>query len=208
MSIFIARISKGRTFRDIAVSVTLAGSAGCALFFMIFGNNAMYSELNGLYPMLDTIKNESASAAILGVLMQMPLNWLILPLFILVGFVYSGTTVDSSAYVLASITSKNLQEGQEPAVYNRLFWAVALGGSALVLMNVGGLAPLKTASLVVGLPLVFLMGIAFLSLLKWLKEDQPHLISESTPVIAPQPVDQSTDNEGDVPAAEPLPGGA
>lgn len=179
MGIFIARISKGRTFKDIALSVTLAGSTGCAIFFMIFGNIAMYSELNGLYPMLDTIKNESASAAILGVLMQLPLDWLILPLFILVGFVYSGTTVDSSAYVLASVTSKNLQEGQEPNVYNRLFWAVALGSSALVLMNAGGLEPLKTASLVVGLPLVFLMGIAFCSLLKWLKEDYPQLAPEA-----------------------------
>jgi BCCT family betaine/carnitine transporter len=199
MGIFIARISNGRTFQDVAVSVTLAGSAGCAMFFMIFGNNAIYSEINGLYPMIETIKNESASAAILGVLMQMPLNWLILPLFILVGFVYSGTTVDSSAYVLASITSKNLREGQEPTIVNRLFWAVALGGSALVLMNVGGLAPLKTASLVVGLPLVFLMGIAFLSLLKWLKEDQPHLIPETTSVH------QSTENEDDLPTAELLP---
>jgi BCCT family betaine/carnitine transporter len=173
MGIFIARISKGRTFKDIALSVTLAGSTGCGIFFMIFGNIAMHSELNGLYPMLDTIKNESASAAILGLLMQMPLNWVILPLFILVGFVYSGTTVDSSAYVLASVTSKNLHEGQEPNVYNRLFWAVTLGGTALVLMNAGGLVPLKTASLMVGLPLVFLMGISFCSLLKWLKEDYP-----------------------------------
>lgn len=184
MGIFIARISKGRTFKDIAISVTVAGSTGCALFFMIFGNLALYSELNELYPMLDTINNESPSAAIIGLLMSLPLDWFILPLFILVGFVYSGTTVDSSAYVLASITSKDLHDGQEPAVFNRLFWAVALGGSALVLMNVGGLAPLKTASLVVGLPLIFLMGISFLSLLKWLKEDyQDENISENSDFI-------------------------
>lgn len=206
MGIFIARISKGRTFRDIAVTVTIAGSAGCALFFMIFGNNALYSELNGLYPVLDTMKNESPSAAILGVLMQMPLAWLILPLFIFVGFVYSGTTVDSSAYVLASVTSKNLHGNQEPTLFNRMFWAILLGGSALVLMNVGGLAPLKTASLVVGLPLVFLMGIAFFSLLKWLKEDQPQLSLETKSIIETDPETQSLDNKGqqNAPAEEPL----
>ncbi|MDO6565275.1 BCCT family transporter [Amphritea sp. 1_MG-2023] len=173
MGIFIARISKGRTFRDIGLTVTIAGSAGCMLFFMLFGNNTMYAELNGLYPVIDTIKDESASVAILGVLMQLPLEWLILPLFILVGFVYSGTTVDSSAYVLASITSKELKEGQEPSRSNRLFWAIALGGTGLILMNAGGLAPIKTASLIVGVPLVFIMGVSFLSLLKWLKEDYP-----------------------------------
>lgn len=171
MGIFIARISKGRTFRDVALSVTLAGSAGCAIFFMIFGNLSLYSELNGVYPVLETMKNDSASAAILGVLMELPLAQIILPLFILVGFIYSGTTVDSSAYVLASVTSKNMSVNKEPALFNRMFWAVVLGGTALVLMNLGGLAPLKTASLVVGLPIVFLMGMAFFSLMKWLKED-------------------------------------
>ena len=173
MGIFIARISKGRTFRDLAVTVTLAGSAGCALFFVIFGNNAMYAELNNVYPVLDTIKASGESAAILGVLMQLPLKWLILPLFIFVGFVYSGTTVDSSAYAIATVASKDMKEGQEPALFNRAFWAIALGAIALVLMKIGGLAPLKTSSLVVGVPLVFLMGMSIVSLLRWLKEDFP-----------------------------------
>lgn len=173
MGIFIARISKGRTFRDIGVTVTLAGSAGCMLFFMIFGYNSMYFEMNGLYPFLDTVNNNSPSAGIIGVLMQLPMEWLILPLFILVGFVYSGTTVDSSAYVLASIASTDLHENQEPSTFNRMFWAIALGSTGLVVLSVGGLEPLKTASLVVGVPLVFLMGLALASLIRNLKEDYP-----------------------------------
>ncbi|MBS7663273.1 BCCT family transporter [Pseudomonas lalucatii] len=175
MGIFIARVSKGRTFREIGLTVTLAGSAGCMLFFMLFGNNMMHAEMNGLFPVLETMKNESPAAAILGVLMQMPMEWLLLPLFVFVGFVYTGTTVDSSAYVMSTIASKQLQDGQEPVVYNRLFWALMLGTTALVVMNIGGLETVKTASIVVGLPLVFLMGIAVMSLLRWLKEDQPHL---------------------------------
>jgi len=173
MGIFIARISKGRTFRDMAVTVTLAGSGGCALFFMIFGNNAMHAELNNIYPVLDTMKADGAPAAILGVLMNMPLKWIILPLFILVGFVYSGTTVDSSAYAIATVASKNMKEGQEPVLFNRAFWAIALGAIALVLMKLGGLAPLKTSSIAVGVPLIFFMSISIVSLKRWLKEDFP-----------------------------------
>ena len=199
MGIFIARISKGRTFRDIGVSVTLAGSAGCMLFFMIFGNSMIFSELNGVFPFLDTMKNASPSAAILGVLMQLPLEWLILPLFILVGFVYSGTTVDSSAYVLASITTKDLHEDHEPSICNRMFWAIALGSTGIVVMAVGGLEPLKTASLVVGVPLVFLMGLALASLVHWLKEDYPlpelHSQRLSKDPFAPTEIaDGETDN--------------
>ena len=113
----------------------------------------------------------SLPSKILGVLSQHPLEWLILPLFIFVGFVYSGTTVDSSAYVMASISSKKQHEGQEPVMYNRLFWALVLGATALVIMNIGGLEPLKTTSLVVGLPLALLMVVSFFSLLRWLEED-------------------------------------
>jgi len=173
MSIFIARISKGRTFRDLAVTVTLAGSAGCWVFFMIFGNNAMYAELNNIFPVLETMKADGAPAAILGVLMELPLKSIILPLFVLVGFVYSGTTVDSSAYAIATVASKDMQEGEEPSLFNRAFWAIALGAIALVLMKLGGLGPLKTASIVVSVPLIFLMGLSVVSLHRWLKEDFP-----------------------------------
>ncbi len=175
MGIFIARISKGRTFRDLAVTVTLAGSGGCALFFMIFGNTAMHMELNNLYPVLETIKSQSPSAAILGVLHELGLWWIILPLFIFVGFVYSGTTVDSSAYAIAMVASKDMKEGQEPTLVNRAFWAIALGAIALVLMKVGGIGPLKTASIVVSVPIIALMTISVFSLLKWLKEDKAYI---------------------------------
>jgi len=37
------------------------------------------------------------------------------------------------------------------------------------------LKPLKTSNIVIGVPLVFLMGVSSFSLLKWLKEDYPHL---------------------------------
>jgi BCCT family betaine/carnitine transporter len=174
MGIFIARISKGRTFRDLAVTVTFAGSAGCALFFMIFGNTALHMELNSLYPVLDTMKEQSPSAAILGVLSNLPLWFIVFPLFIFVGFVYSGTTVDSSAYAIAAVASKDIKEGEDPKLFNRAFWAIALGGIALALMKLGGIGPLKTSSIVVSLPVLFLMGISFFSLLKWLKEDKAH----------------------------------
>jgi len=196
MGIFIARISRGRTFRELGLTVTLAGSAGCMLFFMLFGNNMMHAELNELYPVLETIKEEGAPVAILGVLLQLPMEWLILPLFVFVGFVYSGTTVDSSAYVMASISSKQLHEGQEPSMYNRLFWALVLGATGLVVMNVGGLEPLKTASIVVGLPLAFLMVISFLSLLRWLREDleENSAVTHKSNVTAERPVSSDSND--------------
>ncbi|XNS77738.1 BCCT family transporter (plasmid) [Vibrio cyclitrophicus] len=179
VGMFIARISKGRTFRDVASTVVISGSSGCALFYAILGNNLLFSELNDLYPVLESI-SDNPSSAILGVLTQLPLSFIILPLFIVVGFIYSGTTVDSSAYILASITSKKDKDIQNPSRKNRVFWAALLGCSALALMNFGGLEPLKTASLVVGVPLILIMTMSVFSLMKWLKEDYKYCGSTKT----------------------------
>jgi BCCT family betaine/carnitine transporter len=43
---------------------------------------------------------------------------------------------------------------------------------AVALMYLGGLKPLQTASLIVALPLLFVIALCVWSLLKWLKEDR------------------------------------
>jgi BCCT family betaine/carnitine transporter len=69
-----------------------------------------------------------------------------------------------------------MEDGKDPVLFNRAFWAIALGGIALALMKLGGLGPVKTSSLVVGVPLVFLMGISYFSVLKWLREDKANIV--------------------------------
>ena len=53
-----------------------------------------------------------------------------------------------------------------------LFWALALGGMAVALMYLGGLKPLQTASLIVAVPLIFVIALCVWSFLRWLREDQ------------------------------------
>ena len=95
----------------------------------------------------------SEQAAIVAVVESLPLGTFMLVLFLLMSFIYSATTVDSSAYTIASVASKNLAAGErEPRRWNRLFWALALGATAVSLMYLGGLEPLKTVSIVVRVP--------------------------------------------------------
>ncbi|MEW5784544.1 MAG: BCCT family transporter [Bacillota bacterium] len=179
MGIFIARVSRGRTFRETVGAVLLGGSAGCSLFFMIFGNNALYQQLMGAFDFVGVASSSGDAAAILGALSVLPLFPVILLVFVFVGFVYSATTMDSSAYAMATVSSKELKFGQEPAWFNRMFWAVVLGAVALVVMNVGGLTPIKTTSLVVAFPIAILVLVSLWSFFKHLKADQPHLLEPS-----------------------------
>jgi BCCT family betaine/carnitine transporter len=175
MGVFIARVSRGRTFKETVLATLVGGSAGCALFFMIFGNNALYQQLNGGFDFLAVAKASGVDAAIIGALGVLPLFPLILGLFIFTGFVYSATTIDSSAYSMATVSSKDLKPGHEPSVFARIFWALVLAGVALAVMNIGSLGAVQTASLVAAFPILIFSAIAIWSFLKYLKADQPHL---------------------------------
>jgi len=175
MGVFIARVSRGRTFKETVAATLIGGSTGCALFFMIFGNNALHQQLSGGYDFLAVAKDSGVDAAIIGALSVLPLFPLILGLFIFTGFVYSATTIDSSAYSMATVSCKDLKPGTEPSLFARIFWALVLAGVALAVMNIGSLGAVQTASLVAAFPILIFSAIAIWSFLKYLKEDQPQL---------------------------------
>jgi BCCT family betaine/carnitine transporter len=174
MGLFVARISKGRTVREVVMANLVWGSLGCWLFFALFGNTAMHDELNGVVPVIQIMNEVSPQAAIVAVVDALPMGTFVLVLFLAMAFVYSATTLQASAYTIASVASKDLRAGEsEPLRWNRLFWALALGGMAVALMYLGGLKPLQTASLVVAFPLMFIIALCVWSFVRWLKEDYP-----------------------------------
>jgi betaine/carnitine transporter, BCCT family len=178
MGVFIARVSRGRTFKETVGAVLIAGSAGCALFFMIFGNNALYQQITGNFDYLG-VAETSVNTAIIGSLSVLPLFPIILAIFIFVGFVYSATTIDSSAYSMATVSSKDLKPGHEPSTFSRIFWALVLAAMAIAILNIGSLGAVQTASLVAAFPILIFSVVALWSFIKYLKADQPHLKQHS-----------------------------
>jgi len=208
MGVFMARISRGRTFQDVVLTSLCFGSLGGAVFFGIFGNNALYQYLTGRFDFLAVTAAQGENAAIIGALMHMTdhafLGLIILVIFVFVGFVYSATTVNSSAYAIATVASTGMTEDTdvEPRLFNRIIWAIFLGAVALGLMYqdeivrrataAGGsvaaaaapggaslLTAVKVSSLIVALPLMACITIAIASFFKWIGEDQPHLQGET-----------------------------
>jgi BCCT family betaine/carnitine transporter len=172
MGLFVARISRGRTIREVITANLVWGSLGCWLFFAIFGNTALHNQLNAKVSVIEIMNTVSPQAAIVAVVEALPLGPFVLVLFVVMCFIYSATTLQASAYTIASVASRDLAAGEaEPLRWNRLFWALALGGMAIALMYLGGLKPLQTASLIVALPLILIISLCVLSFLMWLKED-------------------------------------
>ncbi|MEQ5819785.1 BCCT family transporter [Halomonas sp. H10-59] len=152
VGLFIARISRGRTIRSMVAGSIFFGTLGCALFFIILGNYGLYLQLSGTLDLVTILNEQSPTAAIFATLSTLPLSYLVIFAFTLLALIFTATTFDSISYILAAVVQKEVDE--EPMRWNRLFWAFALSFMPAVLMFIGGLETLQTASVVGGVPLL------------------------------------------------------
>lgn len=173
IGLFVARISRGRTIRELITHILLWGSVGSWLYFGIFGGYSLNLQLSGALDVLGVMNENGDPAAIVEILKSLPLSFLVLPFFAVLGFIFLATSLDSATYILASITTKELSAGQEPARWNRMLWGMVLAALAISLLLIGGLNVIQTSSVIVSVPVILLYGLLTASLLKWLKEDYP-----------------------------------
>ena len=172
IGIFVARISRGRTIRQVVLSMLFFGSLGCWIFYFILGNYSLYLELEGLMSVTGSLAATDMYITLAAVVATLPLGWLALAVFTVVMVISVATTYDSASYTLASTATSQLREGENPSRWNRLFWAAVLGVLPIVMMAVGGLQIIRSGVLIASLPLLF-VGVAMaVSLAKSLHADQ------------------------------------
>ncbi len=140
------------------------------LFFSVLGNYALYLELGGITPVLDTLNESGAPAAIVDVLLSLPSGRWLLPYFAVICLIFMATTYDSASYTLASCATRRLPADSHPARWHRVFWALSLGLVPITLLLLGGLKSLQTAAVVVSLPLIVVAVVMSVSLVKGLGE--------------------------------------
>ena len=166
MGIFITKISRGRSLRQLILGSIGFGTLGCIFFFTVLGNYSIYLELNQLFPVIESMKTQGAPATIVGVLKTLPLAVFVLVLFTLVCIIFAATSYDSASYTLAATATKELKEGEHPERWHRVFWAFLLGLLPITLIYLGGLRPLQSAVVLASVPLYGVMILLSLSLWK------------------------------------------
>jgi BCCT family betaine/carnitine transporter len=171
VGLFVTRISRGRTLRQVIFGMTGYGTLGAGLFYMIFGNYGLSLELAGAVDVTTIMTEQDGSAAVVAILGQLPAAGAVISVFALIALIFSATTYDSASYILASAATRNLPAGEDPQRWNRVFWALALAVLPLTLMFIGGLKVIQSATLIVSLPLIFVGVLMSVSLMKQLKLD-------------------------------------
>ncbi|GGI43391.1 choline transporter [Mammaliicoccus stepanovicii] len=173
IGLFIARISRGRTLKEIILGTIVYGTFGCVLFFGIFGNYAAFLQITGQFNVIEYLNTHGTEVTIIEVINQLPFAPIVITLFVLSAFLFLVTTFDSASYIVASATQVRVKG--EPLKLNRLFWAFALCLLPFSLMLVGGekaLEILQTASIVAGVPLIVIFIIIMISFMMILSGDR------------------------------------
>ena len=171
MGVFNARISKGRTLREIALGQMLWCSLGCWVAMATLGNYGIRVQIEGIADIAGVLQTSGQPAAIVAILETMPLKKLMMGIVALLCFVFMATTVNSSAFVAAETTFIHKDSDSQAPRWCRVFWAAMICLITFVLLKVGGFNAVQVLALLIGLPLAILMFVVVASAVKAIIED-------------------------------------
>ncbi|SFH21026.1 BCCT family transporter [Pontibacter chinhatensis] len=167
VGIFIARVSKGRTIKEFVLGVLIAPSLLCFLWMTAFGSTALHETLAGNTTIADAVAAD-ISTALFVFFEQLPFSTALSVVGILLVAGFFVTSSDSGSLVVVSLTSGG---NPNPSVGIRVFWALAGGAVAAVLLVGGGLQALQTAVIITGLPFAIILLLMCYSLYRGLDEE-------------------------------------
>jgi len=162
---FIARISKGRTIREIALFALILPCLFSFLWMSVFGGTALELQLTNQADIAAAISTDS-SMGLFVVLEQLPWSTFTSFLSILLVATFFITSSDSGSLVVDYMTTGGKLKSPKG---QKVFWASMEGMIAIALLVGGGLSALQSVALSTGFPFVIVLFLISLSLLKDLK---------------------------------------
>lgn len=150
MAIFIARISRGRTVRDLIVSTAVLPPVVTCLWFSVLGGTGIMLEQQSPGAVSGPLNESGLPAAVMAIADGLPLSMFISVGFLLLTIMFVATTTDSMSYAVAqSCTTKDHAGSRLRAV-----WAVLMGLAAAVLISIGdgGISALQSFIVVTAVP--------------------------------------------------------
>ena len=112
------------------------------------------------------------------ILDTLPLSKMAIGAFCLICVIFCATTYDSASYIIASAVTAKQQSGQDPAKWNRVFWAFALAALPIALLWIDANQQTRSAEtamqsilLLTSLPIIFIGALSAWSLTLQLKRD-------------------------------------
>ena len=174
VGMFVARISKGRTIREFVGYVIVVPSLVSFVWFSIMGGAAFDLQLNQGMDLGKELADNGSESILFTVLHQYPLASITVVLAIFLIAIFFITGADSASIVMGML-SQNGEE--EPKRWLVIFWGVAQGAVASVLLWSGGtdlragLTALQNLVIIVGGAFMLVILAMCVSLMRSLRQE-------------------------------------
>ena len=155
MAIFIARISRGRTIRQLITTVCIIAPLVTCFWFTVVGGSGLASEIANPGSVSSAFEGFNLPGALLAVTQQLPFPLITSILFLILTTVFIVTTGDSMTYTISVVISGE----REPNAMIRTFWGIMMGVTAIVLISLGsgGVTALQSFIVITAVPVSFVL---------------------------------------------------
>ncbi|WP_163647619.1 BCCT family transporter [Modicisalibacter sp. 'Wilcox'] len=133
MAIFVARISRGRSVREMILAVAVLAPIATTVWFTLLGGSGIHYQLTGAIDLTEALNNFQFDVATLTVAQALPGGTLMAMAILLLTTIFVATTGDSMSYAIAVVGSGH----DEPNPLIRAFWGIAMALMAAILLYMG-----------------------------------------------------------------------
>jgi BCCT family betaine/carnitine transporter len=162
VGMFIARVSRGRSVRELLTAVLLIPSLVSVLWMTALGGTAISQVVNDG---LTSVKDAGLELQLFEMLAHLPLSAITSFVGIVLVIVFFVTSSDSGSLVIDTISAGGKVNAPMP---QRVFWASFEGLVAVALLLGGGLVALQAMAVSTGLPFAIVLLGASYALIKGL----------------------------------------
>ncbi|MGO2182133.1 MAG: BCCT family transporter [Pseudoalteromonas nigrifaciens] len=155
MAMFVARISRGRTIREMITLISIIAPVITCFWFTIVGGSGIFFELANPGVISEPFAGLNLPAALLAITEQLPMGFVISVLFLILTTIFVATTGDSMTYSVSMVMTGN----DHPQTPIRVFWGIMMGVMAAILISIGsgGISALQSFIVVTAVPVSFVL---------------------------------------------------
>lgn len=133
MGMLVARVSKGRTIREIFLLVSIVAGIVSHLWFTILGGSGLFYENKHSGEISNPLSENGLPAAVISIATNLPLGTILVVVLLILTLIFVITTADTMSY---SISMSVTGEGNPPKII-RVFWVAVMGVVSVILINIG-----------------------------------------------------------------------
>ena len=187
VGMFIARISKGRTIREVVLGVCLIPLGFTLAWISIFGNTAIDLILNQKQKVLGDMVLTDPALSLFKLLEYLPFNPYVAGIVVVICFVLFLTPVGSGTLMIANLSTKGGSNESDSPIWLRIFWSVVITIVSIGLLLAGSFHSMQSAVVLCGLPFSVIILLYMFGLTKAINQD----LASPQP---PQAINKTTDS--------------